>query len=237
MVEVGGHPILWHIMKLYAHHGMNEFVLCLGYKGAMIKEYFLHYETMNSDFTVQLGMKNGIAFQDQNHSEVGWTVTLADTGEETMTGARVARAAKYLDESGTFAMTYGDGVTDADLSAALAYHRKMGRLATLLGVRPPSRFGELVAGDGLVRTFSEKPQVSEGLISGGFFFFEPDFLRYVNADESCILERTPLQRCAADGQLTVFQHDGFWQCMDTLRDWEMLQTQWDNDQANWKVWA
>jgi glucose-1-phosphate cytidylyltransferase len=237
MVEIGGRPILWHIMKLYAHRGMNEFILCLGYKGAMIKEYFLNYETMNSDFSVQLGSKNGIVFHDQSHAEAGWTVTLADTGEKTMTGARIARAARYLDTPGTFAVTYGDGVTDADLTAALAFHRKMGRLATLLGVRPPSRFGELMVDDGLVRAFNEKPQVSEGLINGGFLFLEPDFLRYVTPDEGCILERAPLQRCAADGQLSVFQYDGYWQCMDTLRDWDALQAQWESGRAPWKVWA
>jgi len=236
MVEIGGRPILWHIMKLYAHHGMNEFVLCLGYKGAMIKEYFLNYETMNSDFSVQLGSKSDIVFHDQNHTEAGWTVTLADTGERTMTGGRVARAARYLDGSGTFAVTYGDGVTDVDLTTALTFHRRSGRLATLLGVRPPSRFGELVAGDGLVHAFNEKPQVTGGLINGGFFFFEPDFLRYVTTDEDCVLERTPLQRCAADGQLSVFQHDGYWQCMDTLRDWESLQAQWESGRAPWRVW-
>jgi glucose-1-phosphate cytidylyltransferase len=222
MVEIGGRPILWHIMKLYAHHGMNEFILCLGYKGAMIKEYFLNYETMNSDFSVRLGSKNGIVFHDQNHGEVGWTVTLADTGEKTMTGGRIARASRYLDGSSTFAVTYGDGVTDVDLAAALAFHRGKGRLATLLGVRPPSRFGELVAG---------------GLINGGFFFFEPDFLRYVTVDDNCILERTPLQQCAADGQLSVFEHDGYWQCMDTLRDWESLQAQWESGRAPWRAWA
>jgi glucose-1-phosphate cytidylyltransferase len=237
MVEIGGRPILWHIMKLYAHHGIADFILCLGYKGAMIKEYFLNYEAMNSDFTVELGTKNSVAFLGQSHAEVGWKVTLADTGESTMTGGRISRASRYLDGSETFAVTYGDGVTDADLTAGLAYHRKMGRLATLLGVRPPGRFGELVAGGGLVSAFNEKPQLSEGLINGGFFFFEPDFLRYVTPDDDCVLERAPLQHCAADRQLSVFQHDGYWQCMDTLRDWESLQTQWERGQAPWKVWA
>ncbi|MDA8117424.1 MAG: glucose-1-phosphate cytidylyltransferase [Actinomycetota bacterium] len=237
MVEVGGRPILWHIMKLYAHHGMDDFILCLGYKGSMIKEYFLNYESMNSDFSVELGKKNSIAFHDHNHNEAGWRVTLADTGEKTMTGGRIMRAARYLEGKGTFAATYGDGVTDADLAAALAYHRKMGRLATLTGVRPPSRFGELIADGGLVRAFTEKPQVAEGLINGGFFFFEPAFLRYLTADEDCVLERAPLERCAADGQLSVYRHDGYWQCMDTLRDWESLQSQWDTGRAPWKVWA
>lgn len=235
MVEVGGRPILWHIMKLYAHHGFNDFILCLGYKGFMIKEYFLNYEAMNSDFTVELGKKNGITFHGQNHEESGWRLTLVDTGERTMTGGRIARAAKYLEEGSTFAVTYGDGVSDVNLTLALEHHRKAGRLATLTGVRPPSRFGELVAEDDRVRAFTEKPQVSQGMINGGFFFFEPGFLDYLTPDEGCILERAPLERCAADGQLSVYRHDGYWQCMDTLRDWESLQNQWEGGKAPWKV--
>jgi glucose-1-phosphate cytidylyltransferase len=237
MVEVGGRPILWHIMKIYAHYGMRDFVLCLGYKGAMIKEYFLNYEAMNSDVSIELGSNQGVVFHDQTHNEAGWRVTLTDTGDGTSTGGRIARAARYLDDSTTFAVTYGDGVTDVNLSAALEYHRSMGRLATLTGVRPPSRFGEVVASGGIVQAFSEKPQVSEGLINGGFFFFTRDFLRYLSSDAGCILERGPLERCAADGQLSVYPHDGYWQCMDTLRDWESLQSQWESGVAPWKVWS
>jgi glucose-1-phosphate cytidylyltransferase len=237
MVEVGGRPILWHIMKMYAGHGMSDFVLCLGYKGEVIKEYFLNYEAMNSDFTVELGAADGIQFHGEAHGERGWRVTLAETGEHAMTGARVARAARYLAEGETFALTYGDGVSDVDLTAGLEFHRRQGRLATLTGVRPPSRFGEVVHDGPLVRRFAEKPQVGQGLINGGFFFLERDFLRYLSADDACVLERAPLERCAADGQLAVFEHAGYWQCMDTLRDWESLQRQWEGGSAPWKVWA
>lgn len=187
MVEVGGRPILWHIMKLYAHHGMRDFILCLGYKGAMIKEYFLNYQAMNSDFTVWLGKDNRVESHGATHGEDGWSVTLADTGEKAMTGARVRRGARYLDDETTFAVTYGDGVTNADLGAALRFHRSQGRLATLTGVRPPSRFGELVQRDGRVIEFTEKPQVAGGLVNGGFLFFERGFLRYLSEEDNCIL--------------------------------------------------
>ena len=237
MVEIGGRPILWHIMKLYAHHGMREFILCLGYKGSMIKEYFLNYETMNSDFTVELGKSNSIRLHGAAHNEDGWRVTLAETGERAHTGARIARSARYLGDDTTFAVTYGDGVTDADLAAALSFHKSRGRLATLTGVRPQSRFGEIVEDAGRVVEFREKPQVGQGLINGGFFFFEKGFLRYLSDDDGCVLEREPLERCAADGQLSVFEHAGYWQCMDTMRDWELLQRQWEIGQAPWRVWA
>jgi len=237
MVEIGGRPILWHIMKLYAHHGITDFVLCLGYKGSMIKEYFLNYEAMNSDFTVELGRKNGPTLHGAAHREDGWRVTLADTGERANTGARIARAARYIGDETTFAATYGDGVTDAHISEALAFHRSHGKLATLTGVRPQSRFGEIVESGGLVLEFREKPQVGQGLINGGFFLFERGFLRYLSEDDGCVLEREPLERCAADGELCVFEHDGYWQCMDTLRDWESLQKQWETGAAPWKVWA
>ena len=236
MVEVGGRPILWHIMKLYAHHGMTDFVLCLGYKGSMIKEYFLNYEATNSDFTVELGRRNGIQLHGAAHGECGWRVTLADTGERAMTGTRIKRAAAYLDDDRTFAVAYGDGVTDADLTKALEFHRSHGRLATLTGVRPPSRFGEFASSGGRVTAFSEKPQVAQGLINGGFFFFERGFLEYLTDDEDCVLERAPLERCAADQQLFVYSHPGYWHCMDTLRDWESLQNQWEGGTAPWRVW-
>jgi len=238
MVEVGGRPILWHIMKLYAHHGITEFVLCLGYKGHVIKDYFLNYQAMNSDFTIELGKKNTIQYHGERPDETGWKVTLVETGENSMTGARVARAAKYLGpNSGTFAVTYGDGVSNVDLTKALAFHKKHRRLATVTGVRPPSRFGELRIEGSKVASFAEKPQVGQGLINGGFFFMEPGFLEYVSADPSCVLERQPLERCAAEGQLHVYEHPGYWQCMDTFRDWESLEKQWQAGQAPWKVWA
>jgi glucose-1-phosphate cytidylyltransferase len=236
MVEIGGRPILWHIMKLYACHGMTDFLLCLGYKGSIIKEYFLNYEAMNSDFTVELGHRSGVHLHGAGHGERGWQVTLADTGESAMTGARIRRAAKFLGDDQTFAVTYGDGLTDVDLSAALAFHRSHGGLATLTAVRPPSRFGELAATEGRVTAFIEKPQVAQGLINGGFFFFERGFIDYLTDDDTCVLEREPLERCAGDKQLFLFSHPGYWQCMDTIRDWESLQKQWESGRAPWKVW-
>lgn len=237
MVEIGGRPILWHIMKTYSHHGMVEFILCLGYKGATIRDYFLNYHAMSRDFTVRLGSAAGVTIHDGSSGESDWVVTLTDTGERTMTGGRIARAARYLGDGATFAVTYGDGLTDADLRGALAFHRQSGRLATLTGVRPPSRFGELVVEAGRAVAFSEKPPLSTGLVNGGFFFFQKDFLRYLSDDEACVLERAPLERCAVDGQLGVYEHSGFWHCMDTPRDWEMLQGLWESGRAPWKVWS
>lgn len=236
MVEIGGRPILWHIMKLYAHHGIKDFILCLGYKGHLIRQYFLDYEAMNSDFTVTLGAHKSIAIHRRTHDEEGWTVTLVDTGENTMTGARIKRAARYLDGQ-TFAATYGDGVSNVDLSAVLAFHRRQAAQATLTGVHPPSRFGELELEGSRVLQFSEKPATSQGLISGGFFFFEPKFLDLVEEGDACVLERSPLEQCARAGQLHVYEHHGYWQCMDTYRDWLELQKRWDSGRPEWKVWA
>jgi len=242
MVEVGGRPILWHIMKIYAHHGITEFVLCLGYKGELIRNYFLNYENVHSDLTVRLGSRNGerssIEIHQRTHDEDGWQITLVDTGQHAMTGARVKRAARYLgDADQTFALTYGDGVTDADLSQVLAFHRGHRRLATVTGVRPPSRFGELrLEGDQVV-FFGEKPQISEGMINGGFFFLERSFLDYLSEDDDCVLERRPMEKCTADGELRAFPHEGYWQCMDTYRDWERLEQLWHQGRAPWKVWA
>ncbi len=239
MVEVGGRPILWHIMKLYAHHGITDFVLCLGYKGNAIKEFFLNYDAMSFDFTLELGVRGPLRFHDSARaSEHGWQVTLADTGESSMSGARLSRAGRrYLGPTdGTFALTYGDGVSDVDLRQALAFHKSHGKLATITGVRPPSRFGELETDGHRVVAFTEKPQVNQGLINGGYFFFEPGFLRYLTEDASCVLEKEPLERCAADGELFIYEHRGHWQCMDTYRDWESLQRQWDSGRPPWKVW-
>jgi glucose-1-phosphate cytidylyltransferase len=236
MVEVGGRPILWHIMKLYAAQGFGEFVLAVGYKGERIKEYFLNYEAMNSDFTVRLGRPHEVQYH-RAHAERDWVVTLADTGLAAQTGARIAKAARYLPaDDDVFFATYGDGVADIDLNALLAFHRAHGRLATVTGVRPPSRFGELLLDGDRVREFSEKPLGTQGRINGGFFVFSRGFLRYVTADDGCILERGPLERAAADGQLAMYAHDGFWQCMDTLRDTQLLQREWDGGHAPWKKW-
>ena len=235
MVEIGGRPLLWHLMKWYASHGVNDFVLCLGYRGASIKEYFLDYEAIHSDFTVQLGQPGSVRYH-RPHGESAWKVTLADTGLETMTGGRLARAARYLDGD-TFLLTYGDGLADVDLPALLAFHRSHGKAATVTGVRPQSRFGELILDGSRVQEFSEKPLVGQGNINGGFFVMERRFLQYVSTDGGCVLEREPLERAAGDGELMMYDHAGFWQCMDTWRDMQLLQKIWESGSAPWKTWS
>jgi glucose-1-phosphate cytidylyltransferase len=232
MVPVGGRPILWHIMRTYAHHGFRKFVLCLGYKAEVVKAYFLSYPTMGSDFTV--GLKtNRLEVHSIDHGE-DWEVTLADTGELTMTGGRVARAAaKYLGAARTFAVTYGDGLTDVNLAEAHRFHLAQKRLGTVLGVNPPSRFGELRLDGTAVSEFAEKPDFADAWINGGFFFFQREFLPYLSADESCVLERDPLVELARDRQLSIFKHRGFWACMDTQRDREQLEKQWASGRAPW----
>jgi glucose-1-phosphate cytidylyltransferase len=235
MVEIGGRPILWHIMKLYAHYGLTEFVLCLGYKGYMIKDFFLNYEARMKDFTVRLGKQSDIHFHN-GHPEEGWSVTLAETGETALTGARLRRLRRYLD-GGPFCLTYGDGVGDIDIEALLRFHRSHGKLGTVTAVRPPNRFGELHVEGKSVSTFAEKPQVTEGRINGGFFVLERAFVeRYLDDRDDLVLEGEPLRRLAADGELMAWSHDGFWQPMDTYREWELLQELWMKGQAPWKVW-
>ena len=235
MVEIGGKPILWHIMKSYAHHGVTDFVLCLGYKGFAIKDFFLHYECRLNDFTVNLGRDRGVEFHSA-HPEEGWKVTLAETGEAAQTGARVRRIRRYLD-SGPFCLTYGDGVADVDIGALIAFHKSHGKLATVTGMRPGGRFGELRLEGERVDTFAEKPQMSEGYVNGGFFVMEREFIdEYLTDDDGLVLERGPLQRLAADGQLMMFPHPGFWQPMDTFREWKILEDLWSSGGAPWKVW-
>jgi glucose-1-phosphate cytidylyltransferase len=233
MVEVGGRPILWHIMKIYAHCGFRDFVLCLGYRGNMIKEYFLNYEAMNNDFTICLGQESRIRYNGL-HAEQGFEVTLADTGLNTMTGGRLQRVRKYVN-SETFMLTYGDGVADIDLTRLLAFHRKHGKIATVTTVTPTSRFGIVeMSGTGQVLKFVEKPK-TEAFASAGFFVFEPTIFDYLEGDD-CILERIPLQRLAADGELMAYEHEGFFYAMDTYREYEHLNELWAKDQAPWKVW-
>jgi glucose-1-phosphate cytidylyltransferase len=234
MVEIGGRPILWHIMKRYAHYGFKDFVLALGYKGDMIKEYFLNYEAMNNDFTVTLGKKNKVTFHT-DHMENDWSITLVDTGEDAMTGARVKRVEKYI-KSDVFMLTYGDGVSDIDLKALYSFHLSKRKIGTVSAVRPSSRFGEIIVKDSLVARFNEKPQTTEGLVNGGFFVFNNKFFKYFNNDKDCYLEREPLERLAADGQLAVNIHQGFWQCMDTQRELDLLVQLWAGGNAPWKVW-
>jgi glucose-1-phosphate cytidylyltransferase len=235
LVEIGGRPILWHIMKLYAQYGLNEFVLCLGYKGYLIKDFFFNYEARVKDFTVKLGNRSSIEFHN-GHAEDGWAVTLAETGETAMTGARIRRVRRYLDR-GPFCLTYGDGLGNVDIAELIRFHRSHGKLGTVTGVRPPGRFGELEINDRQVAAFAEKPQVTGGFINGGFFVLEREFLdRYLDDNDDLVLEREPLQRLAADGELMVYQHDGFWQPMDTYREWKMLEDMWNTGRAPWKIW-
>lgn len=234
MIEIGGRPIIWHIMRTYANHGFRRFVLCLGYRGEAIKEYFLHYASMNCDFTVELA-SNSVTMHSIDRRD-DWIVTLVDTGESSMTGARVARAAaKFLGDAEHFAVTYGDGLTDADVSDEFQFHLQHGRLGTVLGVNPPSRFGEIrMAGDE-VFDFEEKPDFNEKWINGGYLFFRRGFLQYLSEDESCVLERAPLVKLATDRQLSLYKHRGFWHCMDTQRDFDDLNRMWQQGSAPWKA--
>lgn len=235
MVPVGNYPILWHILRTYSHHGFRRFVLCLGYKAEVIKSYFLSYASLNSDFSVNL-RKNEVTVHSIDH-DLDWDVTLAYTGDATMTGARVARAAaRYLGDAERFAVTYGDGLTDANLRSELEFHLGHGKLGTLLGARLPSRFGELEVAGAQVKRFEEKPEAVDSFINGGYFFFERAFLEHLSQDESCILERHPLVELASDGQLCMFRHPGYWACMDTQRDREQLTQLWESGRAPWKVW-
>lgn len=234
LVDVGGRPILWHIMKLYAHYGLRDFVLCLGYRGAMIKEYFLNYEAMNNDFTVCLGQRNQIEYHGA-HEEQDFRVTLAETGLDAMTGARVKRVERYVGDD-LFLVTYGDGLSNVNIGELLRFHRAHGRLATVTTVHPVSRYGLITLNDeGLVYDFAEKPQ-AEGWASAGFFVFSRRVLDYLSDDAGCILEREPLQRLARDGQLAAYRHDGFFYAMDTYREYLHLNELWQRGQAPWAVW-
>lgn len=231
MVEVGGRPILWHIMKIFAHAGITDFVICIGYRGDVIKEYFLDYEARNNDFTITLGKSHDIVFHDQ-HLESDWRVTIADTGQETQTGGRVKRVERYIDDD-RFMVTYGDGLADIDLSALLRFHDEHKRLATITTVRPLSRFGVLDVDDtGAVRQFREKPQV-DGWVNAGFFVFQREVFDYLTDGP---LEQAPLERLAEKGELSAYRHDGFWQPMDTYREARLLNDLWDEG-APWKVWT
>lgn len=234
LVDVGGRPILWHIMKIFGHHGFKDFVLCLGYKGGLIKDYFLNYDVRSRDFRIRLGDRSAPEFLSESSSE-DWSVTLAETELESMTGARVKRIERYVD--GTFLLTYGDGLGDVDISKLLAFHRSHGKIGTVTAVRPPSRFGELAVDGGVVTEFNEKPQTAAGLINGGFFVLEPAFFDYIGAGPEVILEREPLMNLARDRQLVAYRHEGFWQPMDTFRELQMLNEMWRAGKAPWKVWA
>jgi glucose-1-phosphate cytidylyltransferase len=230
MVEIGGRPILWHIMKIYAHFGFNDFVIALGYKGEVIKKYMVDYLALSCDLTVKL--RDGMVEYDAGHKE-DWTVKLVDTGLKTLTGGRIKRLRNHLDE--TFMLTWGDGVANIDLQKLLAFHRSHGRLATVTAVRPTARYGHLLIEDDSVREFSEKPQTGEGWINGAFFVLEPQVFDYIDGDHTQ-WENEPLERLARDGQLMAYRHDSFWQCMDTLREKFILQKYWDSGNPPWKLW-
>ncbi len=233
MVEIGGMPILWHIMKIYGHFGAARFLLCLGYKSWVIKQYFLRYHEKMRDFTVQ--MDTG---EPEFHNKVGaeaWRVTCAETGEETGTAGRLSRVQHYLDTD-TFFFTYGDAVGDVDIERLLAFHREKGRIATVTGVHPTSRYGEIQLSDGLALEFNEKPTVADGVVSGGFFVFQRGVFDYLGDDPSQLLEIEPLQRLARDGELAVYQHEGYWEPMDTYRDYLHLNEVWRHGDPRWRIW-
>ena len=233
MVEIGGKPILWHIMKIYSHYGINDFIICCGYKGYVIKEYFANYFLHMSDVTFD--MANNQMQVHQRYAEP-WRVTLLDTGLDTMTGGRVKRAAPYLEGETAFCLTYGDGVADIDIRALIAFHQQQGVLATLTAALPPGRFGALDLADQRVRTFREKPQGDGALINGGFFVLSPAVLDYI-ADDATTWEREPVEALAKQGQLAAYAHTGFWQPMDTLRDKTHLEELWASGKAPWKLWS
>ena len=230
MVEIGGRPIVWHIMKIYESYGFTDFVLALGYKGEVVKDYFLNYHARQSDVTVRL--KDGLV-EYRNPTAEDWTVSLVDTGQSTMTGGRILRLKSQLKPTGTFMLTYGDGVANVDVKALLAFHRAHGRIATVTAVRPPVRFGELAIDGDRVMAFQEKPQAGEGWINGGFFVFEPGIFDFIQNDAT-LLEREPLEQLARQGELVAYCHSGYWQCMDTLRDKSALEDLWSSGKAPWK---
>ncbi|AQS59278.1 glucose-1-phosphate cytidylyltransferase [Desulforamulus ferrireducens] len=233
LVMVGEKPILWHIMKLYAHYGFKDFVLCLGYLGETIKQYFLHYELMNSDLTISFFPRPQVKVHQR--SQLDWQVTLVDTGVEAMTGCRLKRIEHYLGDQQDFMVTYGDGLSNVNLKELYEFHRSHGCIATVTGVRPLSRFGELTVEGDVVKEFSEKTQVNRGWINGGFFVFRREFLNYLTNENNCVLEREPLERLAREGQLRIYKHRGYWQCMDTYRDMEQLNNLWRRGEAPWEV--
>ncbi|MFA5032614.1 MAG: glucose-1-phosphate cytidylyltransferase [bacterium] len=233
LVEIGGKPILWHIMKTYAYYGFNEFILCLGYKGRMIKEYFLNYETINSDITLNLGKKD-IKIHNQIQ-EKDWIITFAETGEDAQTGSRVKKIKKYIDGD-VFMLTYGDGVANINVKDLLEFHKSHKKIGTITGVNPLSRFGELVIKGKQIVEFSEKTQVREGFVNGGFFVFNRKVFDYLKDGDNCYLENEPLEKLASSGELMVYMHKGFWQCVDTQRELGILNNLWKSPNPPWKIW-
>jgi glucose-1-phosphate cytidylyltransferase len=236
LVDIGGSPILWHVMKIYGAHGFRRFVLCLGYKSYLIKNYFLDYRVLTSDFSLRLDGDHDLVFHTATHQEP-WTVTFAETGLTSATGTRLHRARHYLGDAEHFAFTYGDGLGSVDLTASLAHHLASGLVGTVTGVHPTSRYGEMAVTGPMVAEFNEKPTQPSGWVNGGYFFFKREFVdRYCTGDPDEMVEHAPLRNLARDRQLGVFEHTGFWMGMDTYRDWAELNQLWDRGEAEWKVW-
>jgi glucose-1-phosphate cytidylyltransferase len=236
MIPIGGFPILWHVMKYYAHWGHNHFILCLGYKGQIIKDFFLNYEAHTRDFTVYLGSSRSVDYHS-HHSESDWQVTLAETGLKSMTGARVKRVQKYIKGEENFMLTYGDGVGDIHLDKLVEFHLSHKKILTVSGVRPPGRFGELMSdATGRITEFNEKPQATSGRISGGFFVCRKELFDYLDDREDLVLEMEPMRRLVSDGEMMIYEHDGFWQPMDTYRDYLLLSGLYEKGRAPWMVW-
>jgi glucose-1-phosphate cytidylyltransferase len=233
MVPIGERPILWHIMKLYAHHGHKDFILCLGYKGEVIKEYFRNYHWNTSDVTLRLGPHPQIQYHNQ-HDEEDWSVTLVDTGLATQTGGRLKRVLRFIEDD-TFLLTYGDGVADSDINRSIAFHQQQDKMVTITAVQPAARFGDLEISGDTVSAFKEKAEQQTGFINGGFFVMNKRIGDYLT-DDSCVLEQQPLNRLAHERQIAAYKHAGFWQCMDTYREQQMLANMWNSGKAPWKVW-
>jgi glucose-1-phosphate cytidylyltransferase len=232
MVEIGGKPILWHIMNFYATQGMKEFIICLGYKGEIIKEYFLNFYTFNNDLTIDLATGETVI---HGGNQPNWKIHLVDTGLYTQTGGRLKRLKNWLEQEDVFMFTYGDGVADININELLAFHKSHGKLATVTTVRSPARFGRIKFEENQITEFYEKPQEAEGWINGGFFVLNPKVIDYIDSDEA-IWERTPVERLAHDGQLMGYRHYGFWSCMDTLKEKKYLEELWNSGKAPWKIW-
>lgn len=233
MVKIGNKPILWHIMKIYSYYGFSDFVFCLGYKGDVIKDYFYHYNIKNNDFTIDLSTKD-IEFYN-NHEENNWKVTLIDTGLNTLKGGRLKRVEDYLDPQINM-LTYGDGVADININKLIEFHKSHDKILTISGVHAPSRFGEVLEDDGVLKSFQEKPQTSKGLINGGFWVFENEFLNYLTKEEDCDLEYGAVEELASQGEVMVYKHKENWECMDHKRDVDHLNKLWNNNRAFWKIW-
>ena len=237
MLPIGNKPMLWHIMKIYAHYGIKDFILCLGYKGWIIKEFFLNYSAKVSDITVTLNRQDSVTYHRNHSEEVDWKVTLVETGENSQTGARIWNARKYLEDSDVFSVTYGDGVADIDLNALVETHEKSGLLGTITGTHPSGRFGEIETNGSIISSFNEKPNVSAGLYNGGFMIFNREALdKYFRPGEDLVLEGEVLPKMVEDKQLGIYEHTGFWQCVDTPREHALLNKLWEENKSPWKVW-